>query len=314
MSDQNNRPRPAVSPLYRNPPPRPPKNTGDSSTEEGGTASSSAIPAGGDAFPDRPETLAEEKLAPEDDLTLASSKVVDWVVRHRDKMIGAAAGLVVIGIGMALWNSHQDDKNMEAAAETFKVMKDLPEFGGAPERPDLPTLDAATGADSSSKKAEQYKSAAKALEGVAGNYGGGSSATVANLYAGYSHLQANQGSEALKAFQAGLAGAKDQTLKYFAYNGMVAAQAQVGNDDGAIDTLKKMSTELDGVWQESALLDLGRSLEGLAKRDEAATAYETLLKDHPASAFATSARERLTVLKPDAAVLAVKPPEAPASE
>lgn len=290
MARTSNEPRPSVSARYRKNPEK--EQAGDDPS---------------DPSEQPPETLAEEKLAPEDAFVHSTMQVTDWVLRNR-VMLGAIAGVgLLVAAGLTWRHSSQVEREGQVAAEVAKAVAKMP---GA--NPFAMPGQAPGGDDKAS-----YQAAATELERLAKENPGLANGGIAQLYAGYSRLQAGDSAEAVRLFQEALPQSKEPVLKYFAMDGLAAAHSQAGNDEAAIGTLKEMTTSLTGVWQESALVDLGRALEGAGKKDDAIATYERILKDFQFSAFATDARERLTILKPDSAALAAPPAppaEAPAGE
>lgn len=275
MARTSDGPRSAVSPKYRKNPEK----------EEPVAAHSDA--------------LADEALAPEDSFILATTGVVDWIVQNK-VVIGAVIGATfLIAIGVSVYSGMQATKEGEVATEVFKATRKMPTVTGKV----------------SPEDAAKFREAAAALQQVASEESGVRAAHVAELYAGYSLLQAGDSSEAVATFQAAAGKVSEPVLESFALSGLASAHSQAGNDQAAVDTLRKMTTDLKGVWRESAYVDLGLSLEGMGQAAEAATAYEKLLTDHPFSAFAETAKERLAEVKPDSSLLsAPEKAEAPAGE
>ncbi|MCI0569063.1 MAG: tetratricopeptide repeat protein, partial [Acidobacteria bacterium] len=67
-----------------------------------------------------------------------------------------------------------------------------------------------------------------------------------------------------------------------------------GQSQKALEILERLSKQTSGAYPpQAALMEMGRCLEGMGKKDEAREVYERLTKEYPDSDYAREAQERL---------------------
>ncbi len=94
---------------------------------------------------------------------------------------------------------------------------------------------------------------------------------------------------------------RERRLVPVAYYKLALARLNAGDTEAALEALKKLYTPGGGPYEDLALIEAARLLEGMDRSDEAAAIYGIIIRDFPVSPFAGEARRALGIEEGEAA-------------
>ena len=141
---------------------------------------------------------------------------------------------------------------------------------------------------------ERSAAARERFETVVANYGRSPAAAVARAY--LAEIRARQGSvsEARSLWQALVDGGGDDALTLSAEINLIHLDRQEGRLDELVTSLQAQLEDPNSFLPaEIVLFELGVTLEGLGRPEEAQEAFQRVVDEYPSSAYSIEARQRL---------------------
>lgn len=247
----------------------------------------------------KPERIDVNELKQPDQFHEGVEHGVVWIQEHARKVLWAIGGVVaavVLYAGWSAWDSRREQVGAAALGKALEVLE-------------APIVDAAvakpTDADDPSfgDEASRAASAKTKLEAVRSSYGGTEAGTLALVHLG--RIAADAGElDAARGHWEAFAKKADGHIALAAVRlSLLRLDREQGKADQALAYLEKATaagSETSELPADIAIYELAATYEALDRADEARTAYQRLVDEHPDSAWTQMARQRLNVLGPAA--------------
>jgi predicted negative regulator of RcsB-dependent stress response len=213
-----------------------------------------------------------------------------WAVEHRETLIKAVGGLVLVVALVAggwLYFSHRDEL---ASADLSKAVRtyNLPiRPAGTPDQPNFPSF--ASLSDRAAKAHTEF-------EQIASQYPHTKSADFARYFSGLTSLDMGDTAAAEKSLkQTADSGSKD--LSALAKMALAALYRNTNRDSQAVELYKQLSdSPAMTVSRQAAQMELASFYAGKQQTVEARKIYEQVQKDNPNTEFASVASAKLQEL------------------
>jgi tetratricopeptide (TPR) repeat protein len=254
------------------------------------------------------EKIRQKELRAPDTFQKVGVEASDWLAQ-RQKMIGIAAGVLILGgLGVAIANQMSksgEEKASQALGQALAVLE-RPVEGVEPPQP---------GDTEPAYKSlkERDEALVTALNDFRKAHGGTRSATTAALTLGKAQFRLGNYPAAQEAFAAFLKDApENEPLRAGALEGQGYAQEAQQKYDDAIKSFDQMEAAGGGEYLTGmGAYHKARMLILQNKKEEAAQVLSKISTDHPNTAAARQASERLAVLASEG--VKVPPPAPPAA-
>lgn len=194
----------------------------------------------------------------------------DFVVRHKNLLIGLFVAIAAAVVGGFLYYQNQQSKNQEALAAMFQAEYYL----------EADSLNKALNGDG------QYPG----FKSVADEYGNTKAGNLANFYAGVASLKQGKFQEALTYLQE--FESDDVLLQARAYSLQGDAQLELGKPAEAADLYKKAADhKANEFFSPQYLMKAGIAHEAANQFSEAAEVYTRIIEEYPVSQEVTDAKK-----------------------
>ena len=222
----------------------------------------------------------------------------DYVRGHRRNLLLAIGGVVLLVGGVAGWRAWDTRREAAASDQLGRAIAvyDAPVVptDAKPEDPDSPSF-----ADEASKQAR----AKQLFEGIAKDYSGTGGAAVAEVYVGRMRLQAGDAAGARKVWQEFLDDHPDHMLASAVRRTLLDLDRKEGKGEQVVQRLRAdLDREEKPLPEDVILYELGVTLEGLGRRQEAHDAFQRVVEEYPDSAWVSKASAKVRELAPQAGV------------
>jgi tetratricopeptide (TPR) repeat protein len=242
------------------------------------------------------DKMTKKELKQPDALQRAGLEASSWLEGKEKLLVAGVVALVLLGLVVAIVDALGDRSQRRAqsalGAALEPVLRSVAEEGAPPPE----------GADTEKPPfaSQQAKDEAvvSSLTAFRKEHPGTRSAATAGLPLGQALYRLGRHDEAIKAFDDFLAGVeKDAPLRAVALEGKGYAHEAKGELDRALAAYEQLVGHKGGGFLDGmGKLHRGRVLELQNKRDEAAQVYAAIPAEHPNSAAARQALERLNLL------------------
>ncbi len=244
----------------------------------------------------------ERKHLKEDELA-HTLRVAREYVEPRERMLKnlgiAAAVLLVAGVGYGFWSEWSSSRGQEELAEAMVALNAEVVPAGVEGAEGLPAAASLNATGTFSTEADYLNAAIPKLKAAADAYPGSDAGIQARYHLAGALVTLGKHSEAIAAFDEVIRRAGENTLYgRTSLLGKAEAQAQAGQLDTAIDTLKTLAAKNDeDLPADAILMQLARAYAQKGNKDEARKTFTEIVDKHPASPFITEARTQLENLK-----------------
>ncbi len=244
----------------------------------------------------------ERKHLKEDELT-HSLRVAREFVEPRQgllKKVGMAAlVLALVGVGYGVWREWASSRGGKELAEAMVALNAQVVPAGVEGAEGLPAAASLNATGSFSTEEAKLKVAIPKLKAAADAYPGSDAGIEARYRLAGALATVGNYSEALAAFDDVIRRAGENSFYgRTALLGKAEAQAQSGQLDAAIETLKSLAARTDGdLPADAVLMQLARAYLQKGNRDEARKAFTEIVDKHPGSPYISDARNELDALK-----------------
>jgi TolA-binding protein len=244
----------------------------------------------------------ERKHLKEDELT-HTLRVAREFVEPRQQMlknvgIGAVVVLLVV-VAVGFWRERSDSRGEKELAEAMVALNADVVPVGAQGAEGVPAA-AMLGAQGTFATEEaKLKAALPKLKTAADAYPSSPSGIQARYHMAGALASLGRHAEAVTAFDEVIKKAGESSLYgQMALMGKADAQAQGGQLDAAIETLKGLAAKSgEGLPADAVLMELARAYVQKGNREEARKTFTELVDKHPQSPYTTEARTELENLK-----------------
>ncbi|MCP3142222.1 tetratricopeptide repeat protein [Pyxidicoccus xibeiensis] len=256
------------------------------------------------------EKIRQKELRQPDTFMKVGVEASDWLAQ-RQKLIGIAAGVIIVGgLGVAIANEvskRGEEKASQALGQALAVLE-RPVEGVEPAQPGDTAVPFKT-------LKERDEELVKALDAFRKEHGGTRSATTAALTLGKAQFRLGQYGAAQEAFGAFLKDAPEtEPLRAGALEGQGYAFEAEKKYDEAIKAFDQMTTVGGKAFLPGmGAYHKGRMLVLQGKKEEAAEVLSKISTDHPNTAAARMASERLAVLASEGVKIPAPAPAQPAA-
>lgn len=248
-----------------------------------------------------PMKTSERHHLKDNELAMAVGSVQAWFEQNRTAVLGIAAAVVLIGVGLIGYTTWRDSVNNKAAAllaeamvvEEAQVQPPAPPAGTTndPTNPGgqlpgtYPTLQA------------KLETALPKFLAAADAYPATKAGQTARLHAADTLAQLGRRDEAIAQYDQ-LVGSSDPLVARAARLGKASVQLVAGQFDPAIATLKELAEQKDGpLPTEAMLMELARAYRLAGKNDDARKTLTQIVEQHADSPLATDAKAEIAKLK-----------------
>lgn len=258
------------------------------------------------------EKLNRKELKAPDAFQRTGVEAATWLEANAKAVIYAVIALLLLSGGVAIGSylsSRKDERAARQFGETLKVLERQVEAAGPSfeqEPSPLPAFKTAK---------EKDEAIVKALSDFRGQHGNTPSATSASLLIGQAELRLGNYDQARSAFEEFLKTApKDEPLRASALEGLGYSHEAKGELDKALDAFERLNKDAPREFYTGmGLYHRARVLALNGKKEEAARAFSELAAQHPNTAAARMANDRLALLAGEGVkVPAAAPPESTA--
>ncbi|HVS15805.1 MAG TPA: tetratricopeptide repeat protein [Thermoanaerobaculia bacterium] len=214
---------------------------------------------------------------------------IDWVADHVKVLFAVVGGLIGLGVILALVFQFLGNR----AARAQEELADGIRIYSAPVDPATPAPDDPRNPVFASEE-ERAATAAEIFERVHQRYGSTAAGRIAGAYLG--DIAAHRGDleEARERWQRFLSKDSDSALAAVVRLDLISLERQEGRGEQlAADLRAAIESGSWGVPADLLLWELGVTLEQQGQGDEARDAFQRLLDEHPTSAYASQARDRV---------------------
>lgn len=215
-------------------------------------------------------------LKTEDEFISISSRLIRFILTHRQKLALACGGIIVLlvifsGIRYA---------SIQSEKKAFALMESA--WAG------YQTLQQSQGPQ------KAYRQAKTDFEPLLEKYSGKNGGKLARvLFAGIC-LNAGESDLAIDLYQKALNDFDDaDPLKYFVFSGLAAAYDAKKDFPNAIAYLETMVAAPDAILKDEAYFNLGRIYAAMENRQKSREAYQKIVSDYSGSIFSRLAAEKV---------------------
>jgi len=227
-----------------------------------------------------------------------SSKLVNKVIEWRIPVVLSVVGIFVVAGIASLFNGYRQRQNEEATAEIYKITSRLSENDQNLEQLGVDLDDIGRTPEEMEERKAKYLAAAVSLQEIATKYPSVAGGTVARLERADLLSKAGKTDEAATAYQETLSsGVKEPLFRYRALSGLASTLIAQGKSGEAIQRYQSVISEMDGLWKQLAMLEMGRTYELMKDFANATKTYEQFLKDFPGAPQSEDVQARLAVAK-----------------
>ena len=216
-----------------------------------------------------------------------------FVTHHARTIALAAVGLVVLGLGYAVYRGVAASREERAGRALGRALA----VHGAP------ILE--TGADPSNEESPSFADEVSRVERATAlftelveEYGRTASADIARAYLGSLASAAGDLETAREHWERFVKRQRGNVLAAEVRLNLMALDRSPGRGEEVVDELRaELAGRRSDLPEEVLLNELARTLEQLERTDEAVAIYERLVEDHPLSPYARSAARRISELE-----------------
>lgn len=229
----------------------------------------------------------------EDATAVFITRMADAVIEHKQKLIAAGIGVVVLLIAGFVWSQM---RAASVAKANVRLAEAMEAFAAPIAEDDVTAGDGPTFADEATKQAEVEKAFAAVGAGGAGH--------VAGLYLADLALEQGDTAKARELWQSFVDAHGDNLISQSARINLISLDRQEGRGEEVVATLEKeLSKSTPALPKDVVLWELAKTLELLDRDDDAKTYYQRILDEHAASPFASEARQKAGADATDLAVV-----------
>jgi tetratricopeptide (TPR) repeat protein len=214
---------------------------------------------------------------------------IDWVADHVKVLFAVVGALIGLGVLLALvfqFLSNRAARAQEELAEGIRIYSaPVDPVAPAPDDPRNPVF---------SSEEERAAKAAEIFERVHQSYGSTAAGRIAGAYLG--DIAAHRGDldDARERWLRFLNKDSDSALAAVVRLDLISLDRQAGRSEQLVTDMRAaIESGSWGVPADVLLWELGVTLDQLGRSEEASDAFQRLLDEHPTSAFASRARERV---------------------
>lgn len=213
---------------------------------------------------------------------------MDWIADHGKKILYGVAALVlaaIIASVVLFFLGRREDRAQAALADAVEIYAAPINAEGADPEADSPSFP-----DEAARRAR----AKELFETVRTEHGSTSAAKIASVYLGEIAAADGDYDTARSLWQAFLEKEQDNVLAATVRLNLISLDRDAGKDGEVASRLRSTVDSLTGgLPPDTALFELGLSLERDGAVDEARTTFQRLVDDYPTSPYVPEARERL---------------------
>lgn len=239
----------------------------------------------------------KEALKAPDQFVSFWGRVAEGLAKRRKPVLGAAAALVVIAVGIVLVQALFERRAEKASLAFARIQKVaaatlLPAEGEAPKYDD--------GVQHFKTEKERLEAALDEVDTFLSSYGGSPLADEAKLLKASYLVQLDRAKEAVTLYQQ-LRGSLPEALVFLAREGLAFAHEAAGQTDQALAEFSALAdgakTEPGSFMRDRALYNKARLLEQKGDKAAATKTYKEILAEAPTSALKDKVSDRLAVLE-----------------
>lgn len=244
----------------------------------------------------------ERKRLKEDELAHSLRVAKEFVEPRQDalKKVGIAAlVLVVAGLAYGGWREWNSSRGQEELAAAMVALNAQVVPAGVEGAEGLPASASLSATGTFSTEEAKLKAAIPKLKAAADAYPSSDAGIQARYHLAGALAALGNHAEAIAAFDEVIKRAGENSLYgRTSLMGKAEAQAQGGQLDAAIETLKGLAARPDDELPADAILwQLAQAYVQKGNRDEARKAFTEIVDKHPGSPYITGARTELEGLK-----------------
>jgi TolA-binding protein len=237
---------------------------------------------------------AERRHLKENELSQLAASALDVVEAGGKQLIGIIVAVVlvlIIGAGYFLWKGQAEGRADAMLADAMSVEDARV---GPPQAPGSTAVEGLT----FPSLREKYQAMQVKLKAVADAYPSSDAGIFARYREASMWIALGNPTNAIAAYQDVIDKGGDSFYGQMARLGLAEAQAQAGQYEPAINSLKDLSQRTDtSVPVDGVLIRLARIYLDAGQTSDAEQTFNKLLAEHPASLFAADARRELDQLK-----------------
>ena len=244
----------------------------------------------------------ERKHLKEDELA-QTLRVAREYVEPREAMLkkvgNAALVLVVVGVGYGIWREWSASRGQAELAEALVALNAEVVPAGVEGSEGLPAAASINATGTFATEAAKLDAAIPKLKAAADAYPGSDAGIQARYHLAGALATLGKHAEAIAAFDEVIRRSGENSLYgRTSLLGKAEAQAQAGQLDAAIDTLKGLAASNDeDLPADAILMQLARAYALKGSRDDARKTFTEIVDKHPGSPFITEARLELENLE-----------------
>ena len=207
--------------------------------------------------------------------------------------------LLVVGVGYGFWREWSSSRGQEELADAMVALNAEVVPAGVEGAEGLPAAASLNATGTFSTEADKLNVAVPKLKAAADAYPGSDAGIQARYHLASALATLGKHGEAIAAFDEVIRRAGENSLYgRTSQLGKAESQAQAGQVDTAIDTLKTLAAKNDvDLPADAILMQLARAYAQKGNRDEARKAFTEIVDKHPGSPYITEARVELENLK-----------------
>jgi tetratricopeptide (TPR) repeat protein len=244
----------------------------------------------------------ERKHLKEDELAHTLRVAREYVQPREGLLKKVALGvlvLLIVGVGYGFWNEWRASRGQEELAEAMVALNAEVVPAGVEGAEGLPAAASLSATGTFATEAAKLNVAIPKLKAAADAYPGSDAGIQARYHLAGALATIGKHAEAIAAFDEVIRRAGENSLYgRTSLLGKAEAQAQAGQLDAAIETLKTLAAKNDeDLPADAILMQLARAYAQKGNRDEARKTFTEIVDKHPASPYITEARVELENLK-----------------
>jgi len=230
-----------------------------------------------------------KKQIKEDEVISGFEHLATWVGANRQSVqIGVVAALVIVSAawGFSAWRASQAREAEQAFGAALEIYS-------APLRSELPPGAQPTTVQIFETKAEKFKKAAAAFDGIERRFGSSPVALRARYFSALCRIEGEDAAAGQKILEE-MAGKPGDALEgALARLALAEHLKRLGQNDKAAAAFNKLASDAAfPLPRDYALLQLGEVYESAKKYSDARAAYKRLSDEFPTGAYAAEARRR----------------------
>lgn len=255
------------------------------------------------------DKLTRKELKAPDAFQQTGAQAATWLESHTKPVLFTVVGLLLLSGGVAVasyFSGRADEQAAKKLGETLKILERPVETAG-------PNFEQTPSAEPAFKSAQEKDQAiVQALTTFRNEHKNTKSATAAALLVAQAELRLGNHDQAATAYNEYLKSApKDEPLRATALEGLGYAHEAKGELDKALEAFERLNKDAPKEFYTGmGLYHRARVMALQGKKEEAAKAFSELAAQHPNSAAARMANDRLALLAADGVKV---PPAAPAN-